>query len=565
MDTQVEVEVERPTNDDMFKAAAGLAHRGLRIVQIYGINAGGTCECPKGRACPSPGKQPVGLNWQHRATTEEGVIESWFTDDPKVVPNIGVLLGEKSGVIDLEYDSEEAVESLKKWGLDQIDTPAFRSGRGIHRLFAWESGLPDAALVKVDGIEVRLGGGGKAAQTVLPPSWHSDGFAREWLPGRSPEECDLQPLPRAFRDKIIAEAGTKAGGGCVRDARDALVREGFVGPGDRHRFLLGMASDQVFKERNLDEDARRRVLTIVQALNQTKCRPPKEDSELVSIVDSQLAHYRRGRAAGRPDIRGDAPDAQQQLEAAEQARAARRHAWERAGLQKNGDHWEPGEWRVVFVHSDPPRYRLIIPSTHGQEPVRVNLTTDDWTSPAKVARKILAATGTVNMQNPTPAHWGRIWSGYSPPNGADGGEVQTGLAVQLLEGDYVTKEQPAPELKRSATVASLLHSHLIQAREPTNEKDTKPSDSGSAKWLYHDGRQELWFHWGTVWTEINETAEMPVSPSERQDLTETLLGKLGIKEFAIKQGSSGKRLRYLRWEKPHLDALARVAGLEGRP
>lgn len=558
----MQVDVGRRTNDEMFKAGAGLALRGYKLVRLYGISADGACECHERERCENPGKHPVGNAWQHRATTDESVIESWFADEREITPNFGVLLGRESGVIDVEYDSEEAAEGIATWGLDQVDTPAFRSGRGIHRLFAREPGLPDAAVVKKDGIEVRLGGGGKAAQTVLPPSWHASGFAREWLPGRSPEECELQPLPRAFRDAVIAAAGAKTGGGCVRDARAALVEEEFVGPGDRHRFLLGMASDQVFKERNLDEDARRRVLTIVRALNQAKCRPPKDDSEVVNIVDSQLAHYRRGRTAGRPDIRGDAPDAQDQLDAAERERAARMHPWERAGLQRNDNRWEPGEWRVVRVHSDPPRFRLIIPPIDGQKPCEVNLTTDDWTTPKKVAQKILVATGTINMQDPTPGDWGGAWSGCRKKNDAGGWDVQRGLAVQLLEPAHVTHEYPPPELSRAATVASLLHSHLIQARETKDEKDTKPNDSGSAKWLYHEGRKELWFHWITVWTEINETAETPVTAAEKQDLTERLLRRLGKAEFDVKQGSSGRRLRYMRWGQPHLEALARIAGLE---
>lgn len=540
----MQVDAGRRTNDEMFKASASLAQKGLKIVRLYGISVDGVCECPKGQGCRSPGKQPFGGDgWQHRATSDEEEIGSWFEDERAVVPNIGVLLGAASGIIDVEADTPEGIAAMKKYGLDEVDTPAFQSGRSPHYIFLSEPGLPNQTVVKFEGIEVRLGNGG-AAQTVFPPSMHANGHAREWLPGRSPEDCDFQPLPRAFREAIVRAGGGK-GKGMAKAARDATAAGRVFREGEgRHDQLYGVAVSLALTLPHSTDGEVECIHRLILGQNAISCDPPYPEDEVRRWTNDAIYWVREKR---------------------EQDLAEQRTPWERAGLRKRNNHWEPGNWRAVVVHSDPLRYRLIIPSADGGEPVRVNLTDADWMTPKNVARKVLAATGTVNLQDPTPKKWASIWSGSSPRNGEDEEDTQRGLAVQLLEDAYVTHEYPPPELSRAATVASLLHSHLIQAREPKDEKDTKPSDSGSAKWLYHEGRQELWFHWNTVWKEINETAEIPVTGAEKQDLTERLLRELGIKEFAVKQGSSGKRLRYMRWGKSHLQALAGLAGLEDRP
>ncbi|MEI7928721.1 MAG: bifunctional DNA primase/polymerase, partial [Verrucomicrobiales bacterium] len=216
---KTQVANDRPTHHDGFKAATAVAKEGLKLVKVYGFTKDGVCECNSGARCPSPGKHPIGYEWQKFATTDENTIAEWFEDEERPVFNFGVLLGEASGVIDVEADTEEALAALKQWGLDQIDTPAFQSGRSPHFLYKWETGLPNKAVVKVDGIECRLGNE-KASQTVLPPSWHGSGVAREWLPGRSPGECDLQPLPKAFRDAVIRAGGGK-GKGITKAAREA--------------------------------------------------------------------------------------------------------------------------------------------------------------------------------------------------------------------------------------------------------------------------------------------------------------------------------------------------------
>jgi hypothetical protein len=111
------------------------------------------------------GKNPVGMGWQHQT----------FGDPELMSPmcllgyNVGVMLGADSGVIDIECDSPDAeMEFLETFG--NIKTVSWRGRRGLHRLFKYRDGFPAKAKIMAGAIEVRIGGGDKGAQSVIPPS-----------------------------------------------------------------------------------------------------------------------------------------------------------------------------------------------------------------------------------------------------------------------------------------------------------------------------------------------------------------------------------------------------------
>ncbi|NQW47522.1 MAG: bifunctional DNA primase/polymerase, partial [Planctomycetes bacterium] len=417
-------------NDRTFKGAAGLAARGWKLVRLYGVTADGRCTCGK-PGCATPGKHPEGgPEWQHRATDDEQTIASWFDSEEPV--NIGVRLGAASGVVDVEFDSPEAEEVLKRFGLDRIDTPAYSSGRGVHRLFRFESWLPDAGVVKVDGLEVRIGGGEKAIQSVIPPSWHWSGKRYQWLPGRSPEDVELARLPEEFKGAILANG--KPGSGCVQRAREAMAGQEPIREGGRHDFLLGVASDLTFNERNLDaEGVEQRLFGLVQGMNVTRCSPPKGQEEVARIVADQIAFYKESRAAGRGDLRSDDPKARQIV-------AASKDRWVTFGLENNGGRWSPGQWRLVVVHSDPRHYRLVIPNPSGSEPFAVTLTADEYQNPDKVARRVMEATGIINLLDPTRAKWVKAWAGHNLEEKPGVWVPIRGLQGQLLDDDFRSED-----------------------------------------------------------------------------------------------------------------------------
>lgn len=159
---------------------------------------------------PVAGKIPLGgAGWPARATNDAGEAICLFEELGG--DGVGVLLGRRSGVVDLECDSPEAETQLQElFGGEIPRTPTFQSTRGLHRLFRWSDALPDSEKTKakfeVGAVEIRVGGGDKAAQTVFPPS-----NGRAWI--ISPEDCELAEIPAAVLVRIatkVAEAKKRA-------------------------------------------------------------------------------------------------------------------------------------------------------------------------------------------------------------------------------------------------------------------------------------------------------------------------------------------------------------------
>jgi hypothetical protein len=142
-------------------------------------------------------KRPVGTGWQHLATNDQEQIANWIAKG-----NVGICLGH-GNLIDIEFDDHPGYESFLEMTLadgtplSEVETPSWQSARGCHRLFRVET-LPGIAFEKIRGVEFRYGG--RAAQSVLPPSVHPSGYRYSWL--TSPQQCapalltdaDLQAL-----------------------------------------------------------------------------------------------------------------------------------------------------------------------------------------------------------------------------------------------------------------------------------------------------------------------------------------------------------------------------------
>jgi hypothetical protein len=132
-------------------------------------------------------KRPLSAGWQHRGTSDAAEVARWLAAGS----NVGLLLGPASGVVDVEFDTAEGLEQLSAFGVLDVPTPSWRSARGEHRLFRWEPWMPAAAVIKAEALEIRLGG--RAAQSVLPPSTHPTGAAYEWI--ARPQEVAVAAFP----------------------------------------------------------------------------------------------------------------------------------------------------------------------------------------------------------------------------------------------------------------------------------------------------------------------------------------------------------------------------------
>ncbi len=137
------------------------------------------------RGSKNPGSL-VGEGWPAKCTNDLKTIQAWAD----LGLNFGVLLGSLSGVIDVEYDSQEGHDLLEH-ACEGIETLSYRSAKSVHRIFLWDERFEfEKAKVGLRGTEWRFGQ--NAAQSVIPPSVHPDGPSYEWVctnePIRLPDE-----------------------------------------------------------------------------------------------------------------------------------------------------------------------------------------------------------------------------------------------------------------------------------------------------------------------------------------------------------------------------------------
>lgn len=144
--------------------------------------------CPMESGSKNPGSI-LGKDWPSKCSNDPAVIATW----PEGC-NVGVLLGSKSGIIDLEFDSDQGEMLVESWMEDcgHSKTPTYRSAKSVHRLFQWEDRFElEGAKFGMMGVEFRFGQ--NTAQSVIPPSIHESGAQYEWI--IPPWECEVAPLP----------------------------------------------------------------------------------------------------------------------------------------------------------------------------------------------------------------------------------------------------------------------------------------------------------------------------------------------------------------------------------
>jgi Bifunctional DNA primase/polymerase, N-terminal len=138
---------------------------------------------------PHRAKKPIVDAWQNLRLTNESAFR-YFNGEPQ---NIGVLLGGRSGGLgDVDLDCQEAID-VAGYFLKRTATFGRASKRESHWVYNTDlAETEDCAEIKfvnpVKGrpdepamlLELRIGGGGKGAQTVFPGSTHESGEAIAW-------------------------------------------------------------------------------------------------------------------------------------------------------------------------------------------------------------------------------------------------------------------------------------------------------------------------------------------------------------------------------------------------
>lgn len=250
---------------------------GWKLLRIHGLGADGACTCRKGLGCESAGKHPVDAAWQDSWSEDADEVNDWLSAGY----NVGVLLGPKSGIIDVEIDSPQALETWNSLGVEAW-TPTANAGRGPHRFFKYEDGLPQITIAKPSGLEIRVGNAGTACQSVIPPSRHKSGRSYTWL--LDPSEYEPQPLPRSII-QMIEDWSPSGDRIAIGTGADSILIDG-AGEGERNHRLFAYAIKLLHEKNLLVEKELAYLYSEVASVNKAKCRPPLPEREVQAIFRS---------------------------------------------------------------------------------------------------------------------------------------------------------------------------------------------------------------------------------------------------------------------------------------
>lgn len=391
-------------SDQFLQAALSYAERGWRVVPLL----------PRG-------KRPAIDAWQDNATTDEDTIAAWWEANPSY--NVGIALGEASGIVDIEYDSDLGRETAARLFAETY-TPTFASGsRSVHRLFQWSPDLPQTAVIKdLRGLEIRIGGGGKGAQSVFPPSVHPDGPVYQWHRGMAPDDVEIAEIPESVLALIVndpegksLEQTHKSKGS---DWWESIING--VGDGERNQTLTSMVgawlrslSEEAFNNR----DTVRMILLNATAFGR-RCNPPVDEKEIERTFKSVLRLETNRRATDsaaeivRPSVSIQAKD----------------------GTDPKHD---TGDWRLIIVESDPPRYELYSPFFKHAPDGKIILSAEQMANPSSIKVEALK-----QAKCGLPASFSKEWT-------------KKGGLFELLVSASEAIDAP-PEEKRHAVVAEIL-------------------------------------------------------------------------------------------------------------
>ena len=443
------------STDAILNAAIQYANRGWRVVPLRAKD-----------------KKPWLPEWQHAASTDEDTIIRWWEKTP--ASNVGVQLGQASGIIDIEGDeSTSEAEIAALFGGTIPPCPMFKSYRSTHRLFAWSDRLPGGAVVHIGAVEIRTGNGGRGAQTVFPPSVHQSGITYQWLEGCDPDSIDPPTIHPDVLGKIWNLAGEETAIAKASD-KPAVWRELFSGAGvpegKRDNTLLSFASHEARLSPNIEDPQEQGYLYIKIVSLNTLCSPPLPEEDLRRIHQQAINYTRR-------DLREDS-----------------RAGFTVHGLRFENGLWLPGDWKLTIILSDPVEYALHVPAwkelTNDGEGV-VHLDVDEFRAADKVAAKVQAATRVIVLDD-VPRVWPAIWNG-TLGNKKEQRQPCRGLKAILI--DAAERVKPAATEQRYITVAEMFQAEIGQARSAGDEDNPDPRRPV----IRADGT--IWFRWNELWSE----------------------------------------------------------------
>lgn len=156
--------------------------------------------------CTKPGKVPV-FRWAEfqKRLPKEFEIEQWWEKCPEA--NVGVAMGNVSGILGIDIDSIEGDMKLKDLSHNDLPkTLMFNTGRddSYRLLYSIPKDHPCPIIPFRDGEgkePLKILGNG--SQTVMPPSTHASGDQYAWVQDRSPKDLQIAPAPKWILDLLL--------------------------------------------------------------------------------------------------------------------------------------------------------------------------------------------------------------------------------------------------------------------------------------------------------------------------------------------------------------------------
>lgn len=153
--------------------------------------------------CEPGGKRPLTPNGFWEATTDEGVVRRWWGGWPSA--NVGVPTGEASGLLVLDVDAGDGLDSIVDLALRRGEPPrtarARTGGGGEHLYFAFSADeeVRNSQGYLGPGLDVRGAGG----YVIVPPSRTIGPY--EWVDRSRPAEVGW--LLGCLEERARREAG----------------------------------------------------------------------------------------------------------------------------------------------------------------------------------------------------------------------------------------------------------------------------------------------------------------------------------------------------------------------
>ena len=240
----------------------------------------GEGKCPPLSIIPLKGKIPLCPHGSKDATKDRAQVESWWTKYPEA--NIGIVTGKDNGLLVIDVDQKpdqgkygaESLRDLEKelGNLPETWTALTGSG-GYHYFFKYPEGhdIRNSASQLAPDLDVRAQGG----YVVAPPSVHPE-TGREYCWEYDPVETELAELPDAWLQRLIQKKET--------------TNKTFTLP---ERIAKGARNEVLFKygaSLRATATPALRILSLLQAVNGSRCDPPLKDAEIKLIFESVLKY-----------------------------------------------------------------------------------------------------------------------------------------------------------------------------------------------------------------------------------------------------------------------------------